>query len=299
MASDPPIRAAGALVWKPSQECGIRVGLVHRPQYNDWSLPKGKARSGETAAQAAAREVAEETGFHAAIGRILTSVSYQVPAGPKTVQYFAARRQSGSFSPSQEVDKLEWLPPQGAREKLTYDFDRTVLDAFEAEPADLQTVVLVRHAKAGHRESFEGADERRPLDRKGRKQAQALRAVLQPFVPTAILSAPVTRCRQTVRPLASALGLPVTPEPRLGEEAYRADPAAARERVAELARLAHGSGCVVACSQGGVIPGVVKALAGRAEINLPDASTPKGAFWVLSFYRDRLVQADPYPAPST
>jgi len=298
VASESRIRAAGALMWKPSQRYGIRVGLVHRPHYKDWSLPKGKARGEETAPQTAAREVAEETGFRAAIGRAMTSVSYQVPAGPKTVQYFAARRLSGSFAPSSEVDKLEWLPPDQAREKMTYDFDRAVLDTFGVHPADLRTVVLVRHAKAGHRESFEGADERRPLDNKGRKQAQALRALLQPFAPTAILSAPVTRCRQTVSPLARALGLPVTPEPLLGEEVYRDDPAAARERVAELARLTDGSGCVVACSQGGAIPGVVKALAGRSGITVPDAGTPKGAFWVLSFDGNRLVQADPYPAPS-
>jgi broad specificity phosphatase PhoE/8-oxo-dGTP pyrophosphatase MutT (NUDIX family) len=298
VANESRIKAAGALMWKPSQRYGIRVALVHRPRYKDWSLPKGKARSVEAAPQTAAREVAEETGFRPAIGRVLTSVSYQVPAGPKTVQYFAARRLAGSFSASKEVDRLEWLPPDEAREKMTYDFDRAVLDTFQAHKSDLRTVVLVRHAKAGHRESFEGPDERRPLDHKGRKQALALRALLQPFVPSAVLSSPVTRCRQTVQPLAKALGLSVSPESLLGEEVYRDDPAAARRRVAELARLTDGTGCVVACSQGGVIPGVVKALAGRSDIALPDAGTPKGAFWVLSFDENSLVQADPYPAPS-
>lgn len=298
MSSEAKVRAAGALMWKPSQRFGTRVALVHRPRYHDWSLPKGKADGDESAPQTAAREVAEETGFPAAIGRALTSVSYEVPAGPKTVQYFSARRLAGGFRPNKEVDKLEWLSPEHAHDKMTYDFDRAVLETFTIQPPDLRSVVLVRHAKAGHRESFEGNDERRPLDGKGRKQAQALQKLLQPFAPIRIVSAPVTRCRQTVQPLAKALGLSVEREPLLGEEIYRDDPAAARRRLAELAELADGLGSVVACSQGGVIPGVVKSLASRSEITVPDVGTPKAAYWVLSFDGNRLVQADSYPAPS-
>lgn len=298
VASESRVLAAGALMWKPSRRYGIRVALVHRPRYQDWSLPKGKSAGDESAPQTAAREVAEETGYPAVIGRALTSVSYDVPAGPKTVQYFSAQRLTGSFAPTKEVDKLEWLPPEHAHEKMTYDFDRAVLETFAVQPPNLHVVLLVRHAKAGHRESFEGKDERRPLDAKGRKQAKALRSLLGPFAPTVVLSAPVSRCRQTVQPLAKALGLKIGSEPLLGEEIYRDDPAAARRRVAELATLSDGPGSVVACSQGGVIPGVVKSLAGRFEVTVPDVSTPKAAYWLLSFDGDRLVQADSYPAPS-
>ncbi|MGI8417780.1 MAG: NUDIX hydrolase [Nakamurella sp.] len=298
MSSEVKVRAAGALMWKPSQRFGARVALVHRPRYHDWSLPKGKADGDESAPQTAAREVAEETGFPAAIGRALTSVSYEVPAGPKTVQYFSARRLAGGFKPNKEVDKLEWLSPQHAHDKMTYDFDRAVLETFTIQPPDLRVVVLVRHAKAGHRESFEGNDEGRPLDGKGRKQSQALQKLLQPFAPIRIVSAPVTRCRQTVQPLAKALGLSVERESLLGEEIYRDDPAAARRRLAELAELADGLGAVIACSQGGVIPGVIKSLASRSDITVPDVGTPKAAYWVLSFDGNRLVQADSYPAPS-
>ncbi len=301
MASEPrvlAVQAAGALMWKPSRRYGIRIALVHRPRYKDWSLPKGKSAGGESAPQTAAREVAEETGYPAVIGRALTSVSYDVPAGPKTVQYFSARRLTGSFAPTKEVDKLEWLPPEHAHERMTYDFDRAVLETFAVQPPNLHAVLLVRHAKAGHRESFEGKDERRPLDTKGRKQARALRSLLQPFAPTTILSAPVSRCQQTVQPLAKALGLKIGSEPLLGEEIYRDDPAAARRRVAELATLFDGHGSVVACSQGGVIPGVVKSLAARSGVIVPDVSTPKASYWLLSFDGDRLVQADFYPALS-
>ena len=104
------IRAAGAVLWRPSRRYGVRIALVHRPRYDDWSLPKGKAEPGEVPLVTAAREVEEETGFRAAIGRSLTTVSYKVNGGPKTVQYFAARRMGGLFTPNKEVDKLEWLP---------------------------------------------------------------------------------------------------------------------------------------------------------------------------------------------
>lgn len=314
MRNDPvPVRAAGALLWRPPRKHGVRVAVVRRPRYSDWSLPKGKASTGESAQVTAAREVWEETGFSSALGRALTTVTYAVNGGPKVVNYFAARATEGKFTANREVDRLEWLSPAAARTRMTYDFDRAVLDTFLLEPASLSTVVLVRHARAGHRESYSGDDATRSLDAKGRRQAEALVAEILPFAPDAVHSAPLERCRATVAPLAGRLGVAVRPEPALAEDAYRDDPAGARERLVELAcgglpaspRISaerdgdvSSDGCVVACSQGGVIPGVVKSLAGRADVTVPQVSTPKAAFWVLSFQGRRLVQADSYPAPT-
>ncbi|MET3803840.1 8-oxo-dGTP diphosphatase [Nakamurella sp. UYEF19] len=353
----PLVKAAGAVLWRPSRKHGIRVALVHRPRYDDWSLPKGKADAGETMPMTASREVQEETGFRSVLGRALTTVSYSVGGGAKTVEYFAARRTTGAFVPNKEVDRLEWLSLSAARAKMTYDFDKAVLDTFSLERPDLTGVLLVRHARAGHRESFEGNDTDRPLDAKGRKQAQALVSHLMPFGPGSVHSAPVERCLATVAPLARALGVTVEMEPLLAEDAYRDDPAGARRRLVELATaqsipptgssapvassgiLVAGrpggagppaagprsgkdggvapftgggspltgaavaetvlgtSGAVVTCSQGGVIPGVVKSLAGRSDVVVPRTGTPKGAYWFLSFDGRRLVQADPYPSP--
>lgn len=310
----PPVRAAGAVLWRESRQHGVRIALVHRPRYDDWSLPKGKAEAGESSPVTAWREVREETGFSGALGRALTTVSYSVADRLKTVNYFAARARSGAFVPNKEVDRLEWLPIGAARARMTYEFDEAVLDTFSLERPDLTGVLLVRHARAGHRESFEGIDSLRPLDGKGRRQAHALTAELLPFGPGQVHSAPVERCCATVAPLAAALHTTVVLEPLLAEDAYRDDPAAARHRLVELALLggagtssstgpsSSGSmsvqpGTVVACSQGGVIPGVVKSLAGRSDVTVPKTSTPKGAFWLLSFDGRRLVQADPYPSP--
>lgn len=296
MPNDPaPIVAAGGLLWRPSARHTVEVALVHRPRYKDWSLPKGKAVEGETAPLTAAREVMEETGFRAAIGRRLTTVRYTVSAGPKQVEYYAARLIDGDFAPNSEVDKLRWLPLKKARERMTYEFDCVVLDTFALHPAPLTSIVLLRHCKAGVRESWEGPDQRRPLDVKGRKQAQRLREELAPFVPTAIFSAPIERCRASVVPLAKSLGVPVELEESLTEQSYRANPAGARRLLSYLGKVGQPA---VVCSQGGVIPGVVKSLAGRAQLKVGQTSTHKGGYWVLTFDGSTLVQADPYPAPA-
>lgn len=295
MANDAAqILAAGAVLWRPSRKHGVRVALVHRPRYDDWSLPKGKAQRGESLPVTALREIREETGYAVLLGRRITTVSYPVPSGHKKVHYFAARAGEGEFRPSKEVDKLHWLPMRKARKALQYAFDRGVLDAFAALPAELSGLVLLRHARAGQRESFAGDDEDRPLDAKGARQADALAAELAAFSPAAISSAPLVRCRQTVEPLAQRLGLPIGDEPILSEAEYQRDPASARRRITELALHDNGSAPAVVCSQGGVIPGVVKSLAARSDVPLATTATPKGAYWFLSFEGKQLRQADRY-----
>jgi 8-oxo-(d)GTP phosphatase len=289
------VRAAGGLLWRPANgRNSIEVALVHRPRYRDWSLPKGKAEPGEQPTLTAWREIKEETGFDAVLGRRLTTVRYVVAAGPKVVEYFAARAGDGGFTPNREVDMLRWVSPSAARSLLSYEFDVAVLDNFAVQPADLTSVVLVRHAKAGAREAWDGPDELRPLDAKGRKQAAALRDELVPFGAAALHSAPIERCRETLVPLSRRVSLPIQQQPSLTESAYRDNPATARRLVSDLAK--DGRPATV-CSQGGVIPGVVKSLAGRADVTVGSTSTPKSAYWVLTFDSDTLVQADLYPAP--
>jgi 8-oxo-dGTP diphosphatase len=297
VASDAaPILAAGAVLWRPSRKHGIKVALVHRPRYGDWSLPKGKVQRGESLPVTAVRETREETGFAATLGRQITTVSYPVGSGHKTVHYFSARAGEGRFRPNKEVDGLDWLPVRKARKALQYAFDRGVLDAFCALPADLTGLLLVRHARAGQRDSFPGDDDDRPLDAKGLRQSAALATELAAFGPAAAFAAPLARCRQTLEPLVRDLGLALGEEPLLSEQEYQRDPASARRRVTELALRDAGSGPPVVCSQGGVIPGVVKSLASRGDLSLPTVATPKGAYWFLSFEGKQLRQADRYLA---
>ncbi|MEU5696575.1 NUDIX hydrolase [Actinosynnema sp. NPDC020468] len=281
------VRAAGAVVWR-----GDAVAVVHRPRYDDWSLPKGKLDAGETLPAAAVREVLEETGFRVELGRFLRQVSYEAFGKPKTVDYYSARAVSGSFAPNDEVDELRWLPPAVAADLVTRDTDRLVLADFAAAPADLATVLLVRHAKAGKREGWDGDDDLRPLSQAGLRQAEGLRALLPLWSPTRVHSAPRTRCVETVQAVADDLATGVLLEPRLSEEGYWPDRDAGLVRLLEIA---DGPGVAVVSSQGGVIPDVIATLAGLANSGRPTSALPadipckKGSTWVLSFLR---------PAPS-
>jgi 8-oxo-dGTP diphosphatase len=107
------------------------VAVVHRPRYDDWSLPKGKLDEGETFEQAALREVWEETGLRARLGRELPPVHYEVRDRPKIVRYWLMELQSAPapFEANDEVDALRWLSPAEAVELLTYDRDKELVRA--------------------------------------------------------------------------------------------------------------------------------------------------------------------------
>ena len=113
----------------------LEVALVHRPQHDDWSLPKGKAEAKESDEQCALREVAEETGFICEIGVLLGSVEYQDAKGRRKVsRYFLMRPLMGEFAPNAEVDELCWLPVPEAADRLTYADDRRLLDELPTKP---------------------------------------------------------------------------------------------------------------------------------------------------------------------
>ncbi|MFF3565226.1 NUDIX hydrolase [Streptomyces sp. NPDC002574] len=135
--ADTPILAAGAVLWRRSPfDGGLEIALVHRPKYDDWSLPKGKLKRGETAVDGARREVKEETGLDCVLGLPLPSSMYVVAGRPKVVRYWAARAGLGAFVPNREVDRMVWLPPVAARHRLTHERDRPVVDAFLRTPAE-------------------------------------------------------------------------------------------------------------------------------------------------------------------
>ena len=95
------------------------VLLVHRPRYDDWTLPKGKLDPGETFEQAALREVEEETGVRCRLGRELPDVHYDNKDRPKLVRYWLMEVEGRGFEPNDEVDEVRWLCEDA--ELLTYD----------------------------------------------------------------------------------------------------------------------------------------------------------------------------------
>ena len=290
------ILAAGAVLWRPVAT-GTELCLVHRPRYDDWSLPKGKLHPGELPLAGAMREVTEETGFRPVVGRRLPTQRYDLGPDRKYVDYWAMTPADGAFVATDEVDSLRWVTPALAASTLTHDRDRALVATFAAQPVPTAMVLLVRHAKAGSRSRWKDEDGLRPLDAGGRAQAEGLRQALPWFGPTAIRSADPVRCLQTVAALAEDLGLPVGLEPALSEEAYAKDPAAGLERVQAAAAA---GGVTVLCSQGGVIPDLIGTLAERDGVALgrrAGSKIParKASTWALSFVDTRVVAADYHP----
>ncbi|HWH44201.1 MAG TPA: NUDIX hydrolase [Thermoleophilaceae bacterium] len=119
------VKAAGGVVVRGDG----RIALVHRPRYDDWTLPKGKLDPGETFEDAALREVLEETGFSCDLGREVGSVEYTDNKGrEKIVRFFEMFPMEGEFRPNEEVDAMCWVTVDEARAMLTYDRDRDLTD---------------------------------------------------------------------------------------------------------------------------------------------------------------------------
>jgi 8-oxo-dGTP pyrophosphatase MutT (NUDIX family) len=119
------IAAAGGVVLR-----GGDVAVVHRPKYDDWTLPKGKLDPGESFEDGALREVEEETGLRCRLVRELPSAEYEVRGRPKLVRYWLMEPDEDlGFVPGSEVDEVRWLPAEEALSLLSYDRDRDVLRA--------------------------------------------------------------------------------------------------------------------------------------------------------------------------
>lgn len=293
--ADKPIYAAGAVLWRPNGDpAAPEVAIVHRPRYDDWSLPKGKLDPGETEPVTAVREVCEETGYTAHLGRRLASVSYPVEEGVKKVRYWAARTVDGNFSPTDEVDELKWLPVSEAMKQLEYPHDRKVLRRFIKLPVDTKTVLIVRHGTAGSKSRYKGDDRKRPLDKRGRAQAESLVGVLSAFGADTLYAADRARCVQTLEPLAEELATTIEREPLLTEEAYSDDHKATRRRVLEIAAA---DGIPVICTQGKVIPGLIEWWCERDGVRPDKSRNRKGSTWVMSMFAGKLIAADHIESP--
>lgn len=288
-----PTLAAGAVLWRGDmlQPETIEVALIHRPHYDDWSLPKGKVDPDESLPTTAVREIEEETGFSIRLEKLLGHVTYPVADRTKVVYYWTAETLDGTFKRNDEADELRWLSIPEAKALLSYDVDAEVLTKAEKRfnnPADTR-ILYVRHARAHDRQSWAGDDNIRPLDKKGRRQAEMLVPMLSAFRPERIYSALPDRCQTTAAPLADELGLPVTVDARFGDDQWNSDPAPARKAFQEVVEQ---GGTSVIVSQGTIIPEILTWLSHNGQLPLANVEAKKGSTWVLFFRQGELIGAD-------
>ena len=278
------IRAAGAVVWREEIPFELEILLVHRPQYDDWSFPKGKVEAGESSIAAACREVQEETGVTAIFGQYLGSSSYKIEDGKKKVKYWMAMGlpNSPTFTPNVEVDKIEWVSIKEARHFLTYDEDREILDEFINRERYTSTLVLLRHAKAVKRSDWNDYDLDRPLSEDGIEQSKRLINQLQPFGIQGVFTSDASRCFSTVEPLSQALDLKVTVAAELNEESYEKDAKTALNYVRHLMRY---PGNQLVASHNPIIPHILTKIA-RVEYSADDLD-PADA-WVVHHRGDKI-----------
>jgi ADP-ribose pyrophosphatase YjhB (NUDIX family) len=129
------VRAAGGVLHRSRANGMVEVLLIHRPRYEDWTLPKGKLEPGESVEDGALREVLEETGIRGEIERRIGETSYRDRhRRPKRVTYFAMRPVSGEFTPNDEVDEVRWVTTDDAHELLSYDHDRHLVAQVARRP---------------------------------------------------------------------------------------------------------------------------------------------------------------------
>jgi 8-oxo-dGTP pyrophosphatase MutT (NUDIX family)/phosphohistidine phosphatase SixA len=272
------VRAAGGVVWRTFR--GKRqVLIVHRPAYDDWSLPKGKLDAEESEAQAAIREVTEETSVTAGLGPDLGTVTYTDAQGrPKIVRFWQMQVRNGKPAPANEVDDVAWVTFDEAAVRLSYLREREVLRRFQPPPAPGEPVIIhmVRHTKAGDRTLWTGPDTQRPLTDLGHRQADAIASAHHKVPVAKLLSSPSLRCTQTLKPLARRRDLAVETTDTLAEGA---DPAVALALLAEQAR----AGSFVASTHGDVMMLGIEALLDQGvRLRGNKVAFKKGCTWELT-----------------
>lgn len=222
----PPVLAAGALVWRLKND-KLQVLVVHRPRYDDWSFPKGKAEPGESMVLTAIREVAEETGRQIVLGRYLGKARRRLVSGrKKRTLYWAAQvlpeagpgeglRAAVKPASKHEIDKVRWWKAEKAARKLTHADDKRLLarlvDWYESGQLQVRSLVLVRHAKAVSRATWGygiNSELTRPLVMgRGQAQARDVAALLSAYGVGELVSSPWRRCVDTMAPYAHGCGL--------------------------------------------------------------------------------------------
>jgi 8-oxo-dGTP diphosphatase len=285
------IRAAGALLWRENSDLITEVALIHRPRYDDWSLPKGKIEVGETALQCAFRELLEETGIKGTFTRELGYVEYEESGEQKRVRYWAAKcaLSNTQFTANEEVDEIRWLKISDAKALATHESDQSIIDTFSSQDPHTDTLIILRHTKALERGDWDEEYSQRTLSESGFDQAQLLIKHLEPFAIDELYTSNYTRCVQTVTPLAHLRGLTITEVPSLNEETFNEDP----ERSISFANaVKQDEKNILICSHNPVIPTMVRGILNTKLKNKDLIKLEPGDAWIVHRLHGEIVGLD-------
>jgi 8-oxo-dGTP pyrophosphatase MutT (NUDIX family) len=286
-------RAAGAVLWR-HDGVGIEIAVIHRPRYDDWSFPKGKLKSGEHILLCAVREVEEETGVRPRLGRRLPARTYLKGGRSKRVDYWAATGDDHGFVPGDEVDRVEWLPVSYAEQRLTYAHDIDLLREFDAGPRYTTPLIILRHGSAGEKGDWPGEDALRPLEARGRVEADELTGLLSAFGPLQVITSATARCVSTVLPYALRTGARLTTEPALTMNADIPDLAVAHKVMLDL--VADRTPAVI-CTHGEIVADLITTLCREFGEKAPeDPTLRKSSFWVVHLSDDKIAAMERHQA---
>ena len=286
------VYAAGAVLWRIENN-SLKVALVHRGRYDDWSWAKGKVDPGETLPETAVREIREETGLKVKLGVPLGIQRYLLPnKNLKEVHYWAAKvtdksLATSNFKPNEEVAEVVWFTVSAASKRLTYSHDHEQLDLLVAlhKKGQLDTVplIILRHAKARSRATWKDGEASRPLLTEGNAQAEALPKLLKAFGAKSVFSSPWTRCLSTIAPYAERAKVKVKTRPEFTETANAKKPNATKNALEAIVALRKPA---VVCTHRPVLPTMIESLevsatkALKIKLHLTAALKP-GSFTVV------------------
>ena len=290
------ILAAGAVVWRKSKKNKIEVVIIHRPKYDDWTFPKGKAEIGELLISCAYREVLEETNIETAFGAYLGEVEYLTNDGKKKVSFWSAKAiKETAFNSNSEVDQTKWVEVMKVKDLLTLDTDKKILEKFIKIEPDTKPFILLRHAKAITRDEWQGDDDDRPLDSYGQNQAKRLLAMYQVFNLEEIHTSDAVRCYDTVIPIAKGLNIRLEVTGKLSEDTFKKDKEKALDYAKDLMKLNES---VLLCSHNPILPKILNKLSKKSEVDADEGKLLPADGWVIHRNGKEVIQIDRIDSPS-
>jgi 8-oxo-dGTP pyrophosphatase MutT (NUDIX family)/phosphohistidine phosphatase SixA len=270
------VYAAGAVLWRIENN-SLKVALVHRGRYDDWSWAKGKVDPGETLPQTAVREIREETGLKVNLGVPLGIQRYRLPnKNMKEVHYWAGQvtdkaLAKSTFLPNEEVSEVAWFTVEDARAKLSYthDLEQLVLleEYFVRGVLETEPFLVLRHGKARSRATWKDGEASRPLLAEGNDQAAALPKLIRAFGAKLVFSSPWTRCLSTIAHYAQSAKVKVKVSPELTEAANAKKPEQTKELTRALMNL---NKAVLVCTHRPVLPTIIEEVETRATVKLKE-----------------------------